>query len=177
MSGDIANAATLFGGASTEGLGQILQYGAAGLAVIILGFCFQSLRSLQKAALEGGKVTTDQIKPFVLLQCVYVGAAVLVFVIAVLAQKAPVNNTHKVAFSMSPAHYDQEDLRPRLVVSGGGERIEFREGTGQDNFSGERSYQLNVEALARSRDYFKSVYELSQVHAAANGGHDAKDNR
>ncbi|KVT98527.1 hypothetical protein WK60_00280 [Burkholderia ubonensis] len=89
----------LGGGTSAVTFSDLLKYGAPGLIVVILVISFGSLRSLQKAALEGGQVTADQIKPFVLLQCVYFAAAVLVFIIAVFAPKNPVNNAHRIAFT------------------------------------------------------------------------------
>jgi hypothetical protein len=166
------------GGASlVSGYGDLLKYGVSGLVVVILLISFGSLRTFQRTAAEKD-VTKDYITRFFWLQCIYVAAAIIMFVIAVFAPREPVNVAHRIAFSLSPSLFEKDELVPRLVVAGGAP-VAFHDGTGQDTFTGERAYQFSVDALARDRDYYKNLFVLSQTHASVDqgGGHDAKDNR
>lgn len=165
---------------AVSALGDLLKYGVPGLALAIMIVCFYSLHMLQKQALAG-QLDPGRIEPFVRLQRLYLFASVLVFCVSVVAPhyfKEPVNMAHRIAFSMSPASFEKDELMPRLVVAGG-MPVPIKEGTGQDTFAGERAYLFDVDKLAREREFYKRYVEQSQLQSSVNreGGHSAQSNR
>ena len=152
-------------------LGGLLQYGVPGLALAVMLVAFFSLHSLQRRALDG-TVKPEQVEPFVKLQRWYLLAAVIVFCVSTVAPryfKEPINATHRVAFSVNPVEFDDEKLIPSLVVAGGGTEVPLKRGTGEDTFSGERTYVFSVEPLAKDRDFWKRYVEKYQLLNGAEG--------
>ena len=156
-------------------LGDWLKYGPSGLALAVLAVVFYSLRSLQHDALNKD-VPEDRVKSIVSLHVVYLFAAVGMFCFAVVGQRyfvAPVNNTHRIAFMLSPTRYDSTDLAPRLTVAGGSP-ISFQDGMGKDDFAGERAYQIDVGELVNQNRSLATFYQQWQLHAQMQGGVDGR---
>ena len=188
MAGEAASAASAMADSSASmisALGALLKYGAPGLALAIMIVCFFSLHSLQKHALQG-KVSAERVAPFERLQKLYLMASVLVFCISTIApkmldyflDKPVVNGTHRLAFNISPTSFEREDLAPKVVVAGIGQRITFLNGTAQDTISGDKTYQLDVDKLVREIDAARFLALQTQLRQPpASGGLDALSNR
>ncbi len=189
MAGEAASAVAASAAGSTaaiEALGNLLKYGVPGLALAIMIVCFVSLHSLQKQALAG-TVAAASVAPFERLQKLYLLATVGVFCISTVAppvlehyfaKPTVIHTEHKLAFSVSPTHFDPSELEPRLVVAGGGQRIKFENGTAQDLIGGHKTYLLDVDHLVREIDAARFLALQQQLRQAqSKGGHDALVNR
>lgn len=153
-------------------LGDLLRYGLSGLALAVLLVCALSLQGFQRRAIEG-RVPAERIRPFVHLQYAQMAVAIVVFVVCVIAPhfETPVNNAHRVAFTLSPASM-REDVAPRLVVAGGS-RIRFQDGTGHDEFAGDRTYQFDISRLAQQSERMQQF--ILQRHLAASFNAEGRD--
>ncbi|HEY1089568.1 MAG TPA: hypothetical protein VGE47_00610 [Burkholderiaceae bacterium] len=177
MPGDAASAAASLAsdGGLIAPLGELLRYGIPGLALAVLILAYFSLRGLQKDAL-GGRAEPAQIKPFVHLQYAYLAVIVLLVMVTLVGPKfvgAPVNSTHRIAFSVSPTSFERTDLTPRLIVAGG-TRIDFRDGTSQDSVTGDRAYTFDVGPLVREGDFLRAYIREQDLRRAAAGGQDGR---
>ena len=177
VSGD---AAALVG--PLEGL---LKFGVPGLALAIMIVCYVSLQFLQREALAK-EIPRSRIEPFERLQKLFLWLSFAIFCVSLVVPpmighffpSRLQSATHKVSFSISPTTFERDELAPLLVITGVGQSVPLRLGTGQDTVQADKGYTVVVERLVKEIADLRVVsVQLREELAHTLGGVDAAGNR